>query len=199
MIRSNIDRIFALYQALHPNHYVPEKGPPKEEYQNLHYPLKPFYKSSNHDDFWTSVEAKDWTQCAFAVPGTKLPDTDGDNEKLRHTVATYLHNNYYWISQRSKPDTGLDFPKNMDFVEALIGEPIVRHAPKNLSIKAIVPEKSAALVRTVLPTVAAIEPMSERKPLVVNQVMANDPSAFPAGAVVGKTQRTWDVRLTVRK
>ena len=183
--QSNIDRILALYQALHPDQYVPER--------DLHKPLKPFYKDAGDKDFWTSVEAKDWKQCGFAVPGTK----DIDPDQLRHYVEEYINKNYFWMAGREAPPANLGFPKSMDSVEALIGG---GSKPWNqqISIKAVNAQSSSLVTRTISVANGA-STISEDPAVSEHDITSRDKTAFPKFALNGNRQRTWNIHLKVRK
>lgn len=85
MIRnSNIDRIFAIYQALYPKKWVSASGKP-----NASTRLYPFRKDAN--EFWNSNDVKDWTTLGFAIPGNQRL-----NKENITTVETYLHDYYNW-------------------------------------------------------------------------------------------------------
>lgn len=93
---SNIDRIFAIYQALYPDESDgpdepndPTKWLPESGKINSQTSLYPFRKSANA--FWTSIDVKDWTMLGFAVPGREKLDKDG-----REQLEIYLRQNYYW-------------------------------------------------------------------------------------------------------
>jgi len=81
---SDIDRLFAIYQALYPTKWVPDKGEATNQTE-----LWPFLFNTTR--CWTSDDAKDWTLLGFAVPGNGLLDPDG-----KATLEKYLRENYYW-------------------------------------------------------------------------------------------------------
>ena len=95
-MRSNIDRMLAIYQALYPDgsdgldtpndptKWVPASGDITSKIS-----LYPFQKNANK--FRTSNDVKDWTTLGFAVPGNKKLDKLG-----REKLETYLRENYYW-------------------------------------------------------------------------------------------------------
>ena len=85
---SNIDRLFAIYQALYPEKFVDQK-PSIFDGMHLSSPLQPFRK--NATDFYTSADMKDWKRLGFATPGSNDLDEDG-----REIVKQYLRDNYYW-------------------------------------------------------------------------------------------------------
>ena len=81
---SNIDRIFAIYQALYPDKWVPTSGR-----LNATTKLYPFRKNAN--DFWSSNEVKDWRTLGYATPGNELL-----NKESTAKLETYLHEYYNW-------------------------------------------------------------------------------------------------------
>ena len=88
---SNIDRLFAIYQALYPDKYVSER---KESSPSG--ALYPFRKDSGN--YWNSNDVRDWTTLGFAVPGNKELDADGRKE-----LEKYLDENYHWLLQSLSP------------------------------------------------------------------------------------------------
>ena len=85
---SNIDRLFALYQALYPEKFVGEK-PSAFDGMHLNSPLQPFRK--NATEFYNSVDLKDWKRLGYAMPGSQDLDEDG-----KEIVKQYLRDTYYW-------------------------------------------------------------------------------------------------------
>ena len=81
---SNIDRIFAIYQALYPQKWVPASGELNDSTS-----LYPFRKDVNK--FWSSDEVRDWTNLGFAIPGNKSLDQEGVA-----ALTTRLNEFYAW-------------------------------------------------------------------------------------------------------
>lgn len=97
-LNSNIDRLFAIYQALNPGSYVTEhKLTKQDKYGFLEKDLKPFVypgrtpKQNQAYGFYNSDDVRDWRGLGFAVPGNKDLDDEGING-----VATYLNKWYSW-------------------------------------------------------------------------------------------------------
>lgn len=194
MCNSNIDRIMALYQALHPDTYVPFKGdelPGRTE--NIDTPLKPFFHGKGDEDLWNSRHAQDWKQCGFAVPGTK----DVDPKALRKSVGEYINSTYLWIAGKEAPPSSLGFPKYLDRVEALIGK-TNRPAPPDFQILMINKETSS-LMKSVISLGPDAKIVSEHQAVTTEDITTYDKSAYPKGALEGNKQRTWNVHLTVLK
>ena len=90
----------------------------------------------------------------------------------------------------------------MDYVEALLGEPLAQTPPNSLRISAISSEKNPAVIHKTIALAPNAVLSSIEKPLAVDDERACDASAFPKGALKGPKgdkQRNWDVHLTVRK
>lgn len=98
MIPSNIDRIFALYQALYGfkgNKFVPDTAPPSQVVQASS-PLAPFVKDQDGTTweakgYYNSKDVEDRTKLGFATPGVKTLDEQGRND-----LAQYIANVYLW-------------------------------------------------------------------------------------------------------
>lgn len=181
---SNIDRILALYQALHPGRYVSA--------QELKTPLKPFFNIES-GDLWTSEDARDWKQCGFAVPGTH----DMDLKTSRKIVGDYINRNYKWMSNKEAPPADLGFPKSMDRVEALIGQG-GRNPPPDFTIQAVKAGTPRLMTRTISLAKGA-NTVTESPAISAQEIMSRDKTAFPKGALDGDKQRTWNIHLKVRK
>ena len=158
-------------------------------------PLHPFFKGSGNNDVWNSLDAQDWKQCGFAVPGT-----EGKNQKQVHREVTeYLKVSYFWLSTKEAPPSDLNFPKDMDHVEALIGaEP--KRPPKTFEIKVATGKMDSGLVKRTL----ALNPTAKLVPdqqviTAAEDLTAIDKTAFPRGTLADQKERTWNVHLTVRK
>lgn len=100
---SNIDRIFAIYQALYPDDSEypddskdPERWIDAKGVVNGESPLYPFYKDGKK--LWTSNDVKDWRKLGFAVPGDHHLD-----KKERKKLETYLREQYYWYVRKQSP------------------------------------------------------------------------------------------------
>ena len=155
--------------------------------------LTPFFNGKENDSLWTSVEARDWKQCGFAVPGT----SDMDSEKLRKIVGNYINKMYSWLSTKSTPPADLGFPKSMDRVEALIGVSD-RKPPPSFEIKAV-NAKTASLMTRTLPLTQEAIVVGDRPAVSTEEITGIDKTAFPDGALTGRKQRTWNMHLKVRK
>ena len=188
---SNIDRILALWQALHPDRYVPEK----EKYGfDLKYPLHPFYKGKRDDEVWDSEHARDWTKCGFAVPGTQFIDPS----QLKKIVAEYINSNYYWIASRAPPPANFAFPKYLDHVEALIGQPN-SPPPPNFEIRAVTAGKNPGFVTRTIALNQNTSTVKDKPAITSDDISNRDDAVFPDGALVGDKQRTWNAHIKVRK
>jgi tyrosinase len=94
---NNIDRLFAIYQALYPDKYVTpgkhaEQNPPLNGDDPILYAddqLYPFKKNS--DECYTSADIRDWKNTGFAVPGDQELTPEGVKK-----VEQYLRDTYYW-------------------------------------------------------------------------------------------------------
>ena len=171
--------------------YVAEKA---SEGPTATSPLYPFYKGKGNDDVWNSLDAQDWKQCGFAVPGTN----DKDKDQVRREVMEYLKTSYFWLSTKEAPPSDLNFPKDMDHVEALIGsEP--RKPPKTFAIKVATGKKDSGLVQRTLPLDATPNEAADQQAVTAKILTTLDKSAFPKGTLEGSKERTWNVHLTVRK
>ena len=100
---SNIDRIFAIYQALYPDdsEYPDDSKDPKKWIDakgatNGESPLYPFLKDEKQ--LWTSNDVKDWRKLGFAVPGNQYLDKKG-----RKWLESYLREQYYWYVRKYSP------------------------------------------------------------------------------------------------
>ena len=98
MHHNNIDRLFAIYQALFPDKYV-DPGKRAEQRPALlkedptvfaDDQLFPFKKNKD-GTCWTSTEIRDWKATGFAVPGNQKLDAKGTK-----ALAQYLRDTYYW-------------------------------------------------------------------------------------------------------
>ncbi|KAL9043739.1 MAG: hypothetical protein Q9214_003084 [Letrouitia sp. 1 TL-2023] len=197
---NNVDRLFALYQALHPDQYVPERpasGGGDESW--LDTPLKPFYKSAGNEDkdFWNSADARDWAQCGYAVPGT---DRNADKNALKKVVEDYIRDNYLWISYPgASPPSTLTFPKSMDSVEALIGLEVAP-PPAQIGIKAASTQNGdPSLVQRSVAVKPDTETASDKEapPADVKDHLNLD--QFPQQTVDEGGHISWNVHLTVKK
>jgi len=81
---SNIDRLFALYQALYPKKWIPSTGS-----QNGTQPLYPFRKGDGN--YWTSDQTKDFNKLGYAIPGAGKSDND-----RKADVEKYITEHYEW-------------------------------------------------------------------------------------------------------
>ena len=98
MHHNNIDRLFALFQALYEDKYLAPGNidsirPNQRDGDNLlaDDELKPFRKGTGKDSCFTSNDVRDWTKTGFAVPGDRKLDSEG-----RDQIALYLRDTYYW-------------------------------------------------------------------------------------------------------
>lgn len=71
---ANVDRLLAIWQALHPDSYVEPSNEPtgsaaiaQGARTDVHTPLKPF-RSDTNGDFWTSDSAADVTRFGYSYP-----------------------------------------------------------------------------------------------------------------------------------
>ena len=85
---SNIDRLFALYQAIYPDKFV-SKEPSRFDGMHLTSPLFPFRKSEK--EFYNSADLQDWKNLGFAMPGSRDLNDEG-----KEIVKQYLRDTYYW-------------------------------------------------------------------------------------------------------
>ena len=161
---------------------------------NIETPLNPFYKGKKDTDLWDSTDAKDWKQCGFAVPGTK----DVDKEKLQKTVAEYINFNYLWIASKAPPPKDLKFPRYLDHVEALIGQPHFP-PPPNFEVRAVAAGKEPELVTQTILLDQTTDAVKDRPVIAPNRIKKRENITLPDGAFVGSKQRTWNAHLKVRK
>lgn len=187
--------MMALYQALHPDSYVP---PPGKELpgttQNVETPLKPFFHGKGDDDIWNSYHAQDWTKCGFAVPGTKKAKNPKD---LRRSVGNYINSTYLWIAGKEAPPPKLGFPKYMDDVKALIGD-TDRSPPPDFEIQ-MIHKETASLMKAVISLGPDANVVSEHHAVTASDITTYDESAYPKGALEQNRQRTWNVHFKVLK
>lgn len=102
IVDSNIDRLFAIYQALYPDKWIPKlKQEVEDDWgsiiggkdQTADASLYPFRHQNQNapQRYWTSNDVRDWTTLGFATPGSKLLDSKG-----MHDLQKYLNNTYSW-------------------------------------------------------------------------------------------------------
>lgn len=89
----NVDRLFALWQTLHPSSYGANQAMfhttwtiPAGAVQGPTSPLEPFYRSSS--TFWTTQTVKDWTVFHYTYP--EFADSDGSQA----SISKYVNNLY---------------------------------------------------------------------------------------------------------
>ncbi|KAL9612930.1 MAG: hypothetical protein Q9167_002513 [Letrouitia subvulpina] len=193
---NNVDRLLALYQVLHPDQYVPAKA---ADGPTIDTPLKPFYKSAGSEDkdFWTSADAEDWAQCAYAIPGT---DRNADKDALKKLAADYIRDTYLWISYPgASPPATLPFPKNMDSVEALIGLALTP-PPQQIGIKAASTQNGGlSLVDRSVAVKPGSDVASDKKTTTVDVKDHLNLHRFPQQIIKEKGHITWNAHLTVKK
>lgn len=86
----NVDRLFALWQAINPNSYGASQPAPHStwtipagEIQNADSPLTPFHRNSD-GDFWTSNQARDWRIFRYTYP--EFVDSDGSVGAIERAI-----------------------------------------------------------------------------------------------------------------
>ncbi|EGP84531.1 tyrosinase, partial [Zymoseptoria tritici IPO323] len=86
---ANVDRIIALWQTIHADKWgASQKAPhstwtiPTGAQLNMDYPLKPFNKDAN--SYWTSNDAKDWTNLGYDYP--EFTTSDGSKNSITKFV-----------------------------------------------------------------------------------------------------------------
>lgn len=118
----NIDRLFAIWQALHeskdPATYVTEQPAPKTSFAKLKgsaededTPLWPFRITSKKDDWWTSQKAKRTEGFGYAyseIEGWRYPGSSDARVKLNERINEYYSNlpNFISLSKRSVETAG---------------------------------------------------------------------------------------------
>ncbi|KAI9845231.1 MAG: hypothetical protein M1837_004986 [Sclerophora amabilis] len=203
----NIDRLFAIYQALYPDEgddqgqpkdsskWVPESGTVKSP-ENSKMSLYPFRK--NDKNFWTSNDVKDWRTLGFAIPGHEKLDKKG-----REDLETYLRKNYYWATELDYPPESVakKWPKNLDHSFALYGheaKAIDRPVSQHEAL-----EQSRLVTRsTSLATQETPQPVD--KEITVTFVDASgNKKLYPDGSLQSgtgkKAMRTWSAQVLVKK
>lgn len=95
VVRSNIDRLWAIWQELNPDSYMTLHPAPYAtfnaadgETQTRDTPLAPFWNKTG-TRFWTSGEVKDTHTFGYAYPETqkwRFPDQKSYQTNIRHTV-----------------------------------------------------------------------------------------------------------------
>ncbi|KAK3069337.1 hypothetical protein LTR53_012400 [Teratosphaeriaceae sp. CCFEE 6253] len=210
---NNIDRLFAIFQALYPDKYVDPGHARKGDADGNQNPvvlgddqLYPFRAKLSGTCFTSNDNiVKDWTGTGYAVPGPAKLEKAGIDQ-----IAVYLRDTYYWATDAAEPPKTLSWPKDLSHVEALTGEPERSTAPATVAIKAM----STAAGK---PTLVARSLPLARKQAVhdiaidgaisiasVQQVMAQ----LPTGAALAPSpthpdtptkMRTWNINLRVKK
>ncbi|KAK4958258.1 hypothetical protein LTR10_004684 [Elasticomyces elasticus] len=207
---NNIDRLFAIFQALYPDKYVTpgqakrdttdENGNPMVLGADQLYP----FRETADGACYTSIEAavRDWKGTGFAVPG--VADL---NQAGRDQVAVYLRDTYYWATDAAEPPKTLIWPKDLSHVEALTGKSETSAKPVAVSIKAMSMEAGK-------PTLVARSLSAAQKQAVhdvtidasisiasVQRVMKALPSGAsqPAAHEAPAKMRTWNINLRVKK
>ncbi|EMC97480.1 hypothetical protein BAUCODRAFT_68232 [Baudoinia panamericana UAMH 10762] len=91
----NVDRLFAMWQALHPNSYGASQPAPHDTWtikagstQGADSPLTPFYKDTN-GNFWTTNQVRHWDQ-AFHYTYPEFSNSDGSST----AIASYINQLY---------------------------------------------------------------------------------------------------------
>lgn len=89
----NVDRLFALWQTINPDSYVPTATAPHSTWVipsgatlNADYPLEPFNKDAS--SYWTSNDVRDWTALGYTYP--EFTTSSGD----KSDIATYINGLY---------------------------------------------------------------------------------------------------------
>jgi len=87
---ANVDRLFALWQTINPDSFVPSATAPHSTWVipsgaslNGDYPLEPFNKDAS--SYWTSNEIRDWTVLGYTYP--EFTTSDGE----KSDIATYVN------------------------------------------------------------------------------------------------------------
>lgn len=90
---ANVDRLFALWQTINPDSYVPSATAPHSTWVipsgaslNADYPLEPFNKDAS--SYWTSNDVRDWTALGYTYP--EFITSDGE----KSDIATYINGLY---------------------------------------------------------------------------------------------------------
>ncbi|KJX97601.1 hypothetical protein TI39_contig477g00009 [Zymoseptoria brevis] len=86
---ANVDRIIALWQTIHADKWGASQTAPHSTWTiptgaqlNMDYPLKPFNKDAN--SYWTSNDAKDWTNLGYDYP--EFTTSDGSKNSITKFV-----------------------------------------------------------------------------------------------------------------
>ncbi|KAK3112691.1 hypothetical protein LTR53_010772 [Teratosphaeriaceae sp. CCFEE 6253] len=210
---NNIDRLFAIFQALYPEKYVDPGHAHKGDTDGNQNPvvlgddqLYPFRAKSSGTCFTSNDNiVKDWTGTGYAVPGFAKLEQAGIDQ-----IAVYLRDTYYWATDAAEPPKTLSWPKDLSHVEALTGKPERSTAPATVAIKAM----SMTAGKPTL--VARSLPLAHKQAVhdtaidgaislaSVQQVIAQ----LPTGAAQPPTpthpdtpakMRTWNINLRVKK
>ncbi|KAK6086913.1 tyrosinase [Seiridium cupressi] len=215
---NNIDRLFAIFQALYPDKYVTpgkraDANPPmsdKDPNTLADDDLIPFKKpkdlnkTAKDSAYWTSTDLTDWTKAGFAVPGIDKSQP----EAVKTAVEQYLRDTYYWATDALEPPNSLKWPKDLSHVEALTGKsepvtetPVVQM--KAISLEDGLPHlvaRSFAMVHNAV---------VEEKPISVDAISKNletNANKLPEGslidadkAAVPTKMRTWNAHVRVKK
>ncbi|KAJ5752131.1 hypothetical protein N7520_009048 [Penicillium odoratum] len=126
---NNIDRIFAIYQALYPEKWFPSNGT-----QRADDALFPFRKTLGNDkeNFWNSDQVRNWERLGFAVPG----DSQQLNENALESLHRYLFDYYGWSAEGVNPPKAVCelWPKDLSSSFALKGPKNVKSVEKPILV-----------------------------------------------------------------
>lgn len=140
---SNVDRIFAIWQAT-PDHdsYLPKKTP--NVFPTDDYPLYPFRKSKDgtKETFWDSLGCKMTTALGY-----KYADADGDAQKiLREFDARYRWSLSYPANQAANDKILLTAPPNMTPVDVKKVAQVFGNAVTSTTISSLTAAPAAAMM-----------------------------------------------------
>ncbi|KAK5171504.1 uncharacterized protein LTR77_004649 [Saxophila tyrrhenica] len=88
---ANVDRIFAMWQAINPNAYGASQVAPHNTWtiakgttQDANSPLTPFYRDASGSSFWTTTDVQDWTVFKYTYP--EFVNSDGSSSAIQSYV-----------------------------------------------------------------------------------------------------------------
>ncbi|KAJ5628581.1 hypothetical protein N7490_010809 [Penicillium lividum] len=196
---NNIDRIFAIYQALYPEKWFPSNGT-----QRADSALFPFRKTVGNDkkSFWDSNDVRDWEGLGFAVPGDNQRLTEDGLKSLHH----YLFDYYGWSAKGVNPPEAVSklWPKDLSSSFALKGPKNVTKDEKVLVYEALA---GSQLVTRTIDLTTAIHgkklKVTDKVRTIAIDSMPDHESIADYTSTILSTQDgkrfTWNARLSVRK
>ncbi|KAJ5907811.1 hypothetical protein N7495_000493 [Penicillium taxi] len=196
----NIDRIFAIYQALYPEKWFPSTGT-----QRADSALFPFRKTlgNDEDSFWDSNDARDWEGLGFAVPGDDKCLTEDGLKSLRHHLFDY----YGWSAKGVKPPEAVCelWPKDLSSSFALKGPKNVKNVEKPILVYEAI-AGSHLVTRTIDLTTAVhgqkLKVTDKLRTIGIDS-RPDDESIINYNSAIlptkDKRRFTWNARLSVRK